>query len=374
VAGAAGLTEERPFVSHEQPRSPSGGAPGDADAQTLSDLDQSTADGDQTSSDLDQTYSDVDRTASDRDQRASDRDQDAADNDQAAGADADTAGYDRSRRARSQSSAERDLTMQARVEISRLRDEAAARRDRLAADRDAAAHARDALAAALDAEIERLDGAGRGQNDGPVTGMDLLLHAADDRKRAAASRARAAEQRAAAATDRERADGDRRRAALDRVSAAEELALEGFDHLTGALRRGVGLAAIQREMDRTRRTEERLVVAFIDVDGLKKVNDTRGHAAGDELLNLVARCVKQHLRSYDVMARFGGDEFVCSLSGQDVAGARRRFDQIAIELAQPANHAKITVGFAERQPDDSLDGLIQRADRAMLEMRRRPDA
>ena len=149
-----------------------------------------------------------------------------------------------------------------------------------------------------------------------------MLRAAGDRKRAAAARAQAAIQREAAARDRERAAEDRRLAARDRAAAAGELALEGADYLTGALRRRVGLAAIQRELDRTSRTGERLVVAFVDVDGLKAINDRDGHAAGDD------RCARwpgrswQHLRSYDVIVRFGGDEFVCSLSGQDSAGAR----------------------------------------------------
>ena len=83
-------------------------------------------------------------------------------------------------------------------------------------------------------------------------------------------------QREAAARDRERAAEDRRLAARDRAAAAGELALEGADYLTGALRRRVGLAAIQRELDRTRRTGERLVVAFVDVNGLKAINDKQG--------------------------------------------------------------------------------------------------
>ena len=74
----------------------------------------------------------------------------------------------------------------------------------------------------------------------------------------------------------------------------------------------------------------------------------------------------QHLRSYDVIMRFGGDEFVCSLSAEDESAVRRRFDQIAAQLAQTANGASFSVGFAERQEDDSLDDLIGRADEAML--------
>jgi diguanylate cyclase (GGDEF)-like protein len=350
----------------------------DADAQALSDLDQTMADADQTGSDLDQTTAEADQQSSERDQLASDRDQAAADSDQAVSDRAHTDGangatYVRSRRARSQSTFERDLSSQARLETARIRDEAAARRDRMADDRDGAARARDRLAAALDADIERLELNSRGEDGAALTGIEVLLRAATDRRRAAASRARAAAQRDAAARDREQAAEDRRQAALDREAAARELAREGADHLTGALRRRVGLGAIQREMDRTQRTRERLVVAFVDVNGLKAVNDSLGHAAGDELLSAVARSIMQHLRSYDVIVRYGGDEFVCSLSGPDAAGARDRFDQIAAHLARTTKGATFTVGLAERLHEDSLEELINRADAAMIETRRHPD-
>ena len=91
-------------------------------------------------------------------------------------------------------------------------------------------------------------------------------------------------QREAAAHDRELAAEDREQAAHDRSVAADELAAEGIDDLTGAMLRRVGLGAIQREMDRTQRSGEGLVVAYVDVDGLKAVNDTAGHMAGDALL------------------------------------------------------------------------------------------
>jgi len=340
----------------------------DGEDQTLSDLDQTASDSDRSSADLDQAGSDADQHASRRDQLASDRDQDAADEDQALGDGEHDAGYARSRRARSQSTTERDLTVHARSETSRIRDEAAARRDRRAEERDAAARARDELAAALDAEIERLE-LDAGREGGRPVGIDLLLRAAGDRKRAAASRAKAAMQREAAARDREQAGQDRRQAELDRAAAAEELALEGVDHLTGALRRRVGLAAIQRELDRTHRTGERVVVAYVDVDGLKTINDTAGHAAGDDLLREVVRAVMGQLRSYDVIARLGGDEFVCSLSGQDASWVRDRFDRISAQLELASHGATFTVGLAERQDGEGLDELIRRADKAMLERR-----
>jgi diguanylate cyclase (GGDEF)-like protein len=346
----------------------------EARAQAFSDRDQVVADTDQTSSDLDQTTADADESASGRDQVASDRDQRAADDDQAVIDRGDPRGehveeYARSRRARSLSTLERDEISQARSESARIRDETAGGRDRVAEERDRVAQTRDRLAARLDAELERLEAGSQSRDGKESRGFQLLLRAAGDRKRAAQSRARAAAQRGAAALDREEAALDRRQAALDRAAAAEELALEGFDYVTGALRRRVGLAAIQREMARTARSDESLVVAFIDVDGLKSVNDELGHETGDELLRETVNAIKNRLRSYDVITRVGGDEFVCSLSGQDVAGASERFAQISARLAAGKTCASFTVGLAERQRNDSLDGLIRRADEAMRQAR-----
>jgi diguanylate cyclase (GGDEF)-like protein len=347
----------------------------EGDVRTLSDRDQITADGDQTGSDLDQTTSDADQSASERDQLASDRDQEAADSDQAVSDGRNAPGeysedYARSRRARSQSALERDEASQARSETARFRDDAAGRRDRFAEERDSAAQARDQLAARLDAELERLEADSQGTNGERVTGLEVLLHAASHRKRATVSRARAAAQRESAARDREQAALDRQQAALDRAIAAEELALEGFDHVTGALRRRVGLAAIQRELDRTARSGEALVVAFVDVNGLKAVNDELGHGTGDELLRETVDAIKKRLRSYDVITRIGGDEFVCSLSAQDAAGARNRFVEISSQLAAGPTCASFTVGLVERRKDDSVDDLIHRADEEMRQTRR----
>src|SRR4051812_27375521 len=91
--------------------------------------------------------------------------------------------------------------------------------------------------------------------------------------------------REAAARDRTEASRDRKRAADDRHQAASDRAQAGVDLLTGALRRDRGLIDLQREIDRARRSGGRLVLAFIDVDGLKQVNDSQGHAAGDQLLH-----------------------------------------------------------------------------------------
>ena len=351
---------------------PPAGSPGEADfqdqqeamdqGQTLSDRDQSLSDDDQTSADIDQTASERDQLASERDQRWADRDH----AERAPGRlDED---YMLSREARSRNSADRDLAASARAETARNRHAQATTRDTIADWRDRVAAMRDEMAAEFARQDEASEGR-RGDVNGQLHGIDVLMNAARDRQRAATNRVQAARQREAAAKDRARAAEDRRQAALDRATAEAELLSLGTDHLTGTLRRHVGLDAMQREWDRTERAQQTFVAAFIDVDGLKATNEDEGHKAGDELLQAVARCVQARLRSYDVIARYGGDEFVVAVTGQHIAEVGSRFDLIAEQLAAATHGASITVGLAERRPDDSLAGLIERADAAMRAQR-----
>src|SRR6202011_6011047 len=107
---------------------------------------------------------------------------------------------------------------------------------------------------------------------------------------------------------REQAARDRLQAQADREALLHQLAIAETDALTGTRTRAAGLAELDHEIDRARRTTSPLVVAYVDVVGLKAVNDTRGHAAGDELLQHVVRAIRGHLRSYDSIVRLGGDE------------------------------------------------------------------
>jgi putative two-component system response regulator len=173
-----------------------------------------------------------------------------------------------------------------------------------------------------------------------------------------------------ASRDRREAAEDRRQAARDRESASHELANEGIDSLTGVLRRRVGVAAIHREMDRCERTGDPLVLAFVDAVGLKAVNDTRGHAAGDRVLRDIAGCITDELRAYDLVTRVGGDEFLCTFSPQTLVQAEVRYRQISDRLARRENGARMTVGLAEQAAGDSLEELVNRADQAMLGARR----
>lgn len=207
---------------------------------------------------------------------------------------------------------------------------------------------------------------------GPPTDgkAEVLRTPAADRRAAAADRVAAAlllQQawilRVAAARDHQQAARLRQQAALDRAAAST-------DELTGVLRRNDGFPALQREVERCRRLRMGLVIGFVDVDALKKINDTRGHTAGDRMLQEVAAGLRASLRSYDVIVRFGGDEFVYSLAGAELGDAISRFEKMRDSLARTTGDS-VSAGFAELRQGESLEVLIARADDDLYERRRR---
>lgn len=161
-----------------------------------------------------------------------------------------------------------------------------------------------------------------------------------------------------------------RRALRSLRQAARMRADARLDELTGALRRRAGYAALEAEIDRARREGTSLVLGFVDVDGLKLVNDTLGHLAGDELLTSVQAALRASLRSYDVVVRYGGDEFIYSLAGADIAAAASRFRTMRTLLEYGAPGRSVSAGFAELRADDDLESLIRRADNDLLARRR----
>lgn len=195
---------------------------------------------------------------------------------------------------------------------------------------------------------------------------------------ASADRAAAAEERRLAAIDREMAGRERAQAASDRALAEAafaqaELIYEAaeIDDLTRVRRRDAGLRQLQREIDRAKRFHETLVVVFVDVDGLKRVNDVEGHIAGDAVLVAVADALRACLRSYDVIFRFGGDEFVCALANADGPGIRTRLLQVGDRLSRGPVTGSISYGLALLGEGDAAMDLVARADATLLTSRRR---
>ena len=326
---------------------------------------QSAADAEQSSADSDQSIADRDQVSSDKDQDAADRDQAASDRDLAAGGDDVT--HDATQLVRRQTAVQRDADSQIRVDAAARRDEIAERRDAAASMRDRAADAHDALMDRADAEERRRDLERDDATSEIVrTAAERRQVAAVLRREAAAARAMAASDRQAAAADREQAAADRSRARgmserlLTRLSSAET------DELTGARVRAAGLQDLRGELDRCRRTNCPLVVAYVDIVGLKAVNDADGHAAGDDLLKHVVDVISRGLRSYDHVVRLGGDEFLCAMSDATLRDARERFRAIVARLASSSASPGIRVGFAEARPDEDVAQLISRADAEML--------
>ena len=202
-----------------------------ADEQSLADGEQTLSDSDQTLSDADQTSSDSNQSSADEDQLAADRDQDASDRDLAHGADprAHELSQDERERTthqREQTAHDRDRSASARLAVADKRDVSADARDRAALQRDRLADERRHAIAELDAAAQRDDDARA------LTGADVLMRAARQRKRAAQRRVLSAEQRELAAHDRRDAAQDRAQAARERLDAMadRELLFDDLQH------------------------------------------------------------------------------------------------------------------------------------------------
>jgi diguanylate cyclase len=163
--------------------------------------------------------------------------------------------------------------------------------------------------------------------------------------------------------------------ALDTLRHEIQGALRSTDALTGAYGRVEMLPELREWHELSRRNVQRCCVAFMDMDNLKIVNDSHGHALGDQVLAAVVHYLTEDLRPYDKVFRYGGDEFLISLPGVDLALAQKIMQRIreglgGTRLADGPNGEPIymtaSFGIATLDPDVPVEESIDRADKALL--------
>jgi diguanylate cyclase (GGDEF)-like protein len=135
------------------------------------------------------------------------------------------------------------------------------------------------------------------------------------------------------------------------------------DELTGTYNRRFLMESLARELARAGRSGGRFSVCLIDVDHFKAVNDTLGHAAGDDVLRQVAAITGRDLRGIDVFGRFGGEEFLLILPDTDQAGAKVAAERIRAAVAAETP-VTVTIGVAQYAADGAA-AVLARADQAL---------
>jgi diguanylate cyclase (GGDEF)-like protein len=147
------------------------------------------------------------------------------------------------------------------------------------------------------------------------------------------------------------------------------------DSLTGIANRREFSLILGTEMNRARRYGTPLSLAMYDLDHFKRVNDTWGHDAGDVVLQSVTRLVKQHIRSADVPARWGGEEFMVLMPQSDLSAAASAAEKLRQAVAShrfgKAGNITASFGVTGLAPQDDFNSLLKRVDDALYQAKAR---
>jgi len=168
-------------------------------------------------------------------------------------------------------------------------------------------------------------------------------------------------------------DSRRRLAAtLDQVQR-----LVSHDELTRSLNRRSLLERLAEEKNRCERSGTSFSLALMDLDHFKAVNDSHGHAAGDDVLRGFAAAVHEAMRQTDVFGRYGGEEFLLILTGSSAEAAREAAERIRAAVGvrdwsavAPGLGVTVSVGITSFRKGDTIEQLLKRADTALYEAKR----
>lgn len=165
-------------------------------------------------------------------------------------------------------------------------------------------------------------------------------------------------------------DNSARMAILQRVEDLRRMAL--VDHLTGLANRRYAEMSLRSKLDEMERYGWPVGLLYLDVDHFKQVNDTYGHPVGDRALRMVGKTLATNARSFDLVSRWGGEEFVAILVNVDGAELLRIGERVRVlvqesVLTEGPDRIRVTlsVGATLAKPRDTLESLIGRADELM---------
>ena len=146
------------------------------------------------------------------------------------------------------------------------------------------------------------------------------------------------------------------------------------DALTGAASHDKAVATLQHALHIAQRNDRPLCIAMVDLDHFKSVNDTHGHLIGDEVLRDVTARMRASVRDFDMVGRYGGEEFLIIL--EDAAPftakviaerVRRHVEESPIHVKDVTLHLTLSLGLAAAHKEDDVESLLERADAALYE-------
>ncbi|MDR9468347.1 GGDEF domain-containing protein [Marinospirillum sp.] len=145
-----------------------------------------------------------------------------------------------------------------------------------------------------------------------------------------------------------------------------------LDELTGLFNRNVMDRDLTEELEHSRRSERSFAVAMLDIDHFKKVNDTQGHAFGDQVLVQLAEAMEDSLRPYDRVYRYGGEEFLILLQDTRIRSAEKVLERLRQAIASREMGTEdlkievtVSMGVADSSQFESVQDLVETADKAL---------